>query len=63
VARGTYAEAGGAPQPAPAPRFSRTPGAIERTPVVPGTDTDTALADWGFDDATVADLRETGAIA
>jgi alpha-methylacyl-CoA racemase len=63
VARGTYAEAGGAPQPAPAPRFSRTPGAIERTPVVPGADTDAALADWGFDAATVAELRESGAIA
>jgi alpha-methylacyl-CoA racemase len=63
VARGTYAEVEGAPQPAPAPRFSRTPGAIERTPVVPGTDTDDALADWGFDAATVAELRETGAIA
>ena len=63
AARGTYAEVEGAPQPAPAPRFSRTPGAIERTPVVPGTDTDEALADWGFDAATVADLRESGAIA
>jgi alpha-methylacyl-CoA racemase len=63
VARGTYAEAEGAPQPAPAPRFSRTPGAIERTPVVPGADTDDALADWGFDAATVAELRESGAIA
>jgi alpha-methylacyl-CoA racemase len=63
VARGTYAEVEGAPQPAPAPRFSRTPGAIERTPVTPGTDTDEALADWGFDAATVAELRDSGAIA
>jgi alpha-methylacyl-CoA racemase len=63
VARGTYAEVEGAPQPAPAPRFSRTPGAIERTPVTPGTDTDDALTDWGFDAATVATLRSSGAIA
>jgi alpha-methylacyl-CoA racemase len=63
VARGTFAEVEGAPQPAPAPRFSRTPGAIERTPVVPGADTDDALADWGFDAAAVAELRESGAIA
>jgi alpha-methylacyl-CoA racemase len=63
VARGTYAEVEGAPQPAPAPRFSRTPGAIQRTPVPPGADTDEALADWGFDAATVAELRESGAIA
>ena len=48
VARGTFTEVDGAPQPAPAPRFSRTPGAVERAPVVPGADTDTALADWGF---------------
>ena len=63
VARGTFTEVDGAPQPAPAPRFSRTPGAIERTPVVPGTDTDTALVDWGFDAATIAELKEQGAIA
>jgi alpha-methylacyl-CoA racemase len=63
VARGTFAEVEGAPQPAPAPRFSRTPGAIERTPVVPGTDTDAALADWGFAPDQIAELKEQGAIA
>jgi alpha-methylacyl-CoA racemase len=56
-------EVEGAPQPAPAPRFSRTPGAIERTPVVPGADTDAALADWGLDPAQIAELKEQGAIA
>ena len=60
VARGTFVDVDGAPQPAPAPRFSRTPSAVERTPVVPGTDTDAALADWGFDAATIAELREHG---
>ncbi len=63
VARATFIEVDGAPQPAPAPRFSRTPGAVERTPVVPGTDTDTALVDWGFDPETIAELKEQGAIA
>lgn len=63
VARGTFVEVDGAPQPAPAPRFSRTPGSIARTPVVPGTDTDAALTDWGFDVATIAELRKQGAIA
>jgi len=48
VARGTFVEVEGAPQPAPAPRFSRTPGAIERTPVPPGHDTRTILTDWGL---------------
>jgi alpha-methylacyl-CoA racemase len=48
VARRTFVEVEGAPQPAPAPRFSRTPGAVERTPVPPGHDTRTVLAEWGL---------------
>jgi len=63
VARKTFIEVDGAPQPAPAPRFSRTPGAVERPPVVPGTDTDTALADWGLSEGEVAALHASGAIA
>ena len=35
VARETFVEVDGAPQPAPAPRFSRTPGAVERAPCSP----------------------------
>jgi alpha-methylacyl-CoA racemase len=62
-ARGTFTEVEGAPQPAPAPRFSRTPGGIRRAPVVPGADTDSALADWGFSAAEVAALREQGTVA
>lgn len=63
VARGTFTEVDSAPQPAPAPRFSRTPGAVERAPVVPGADTETALAEWGFSEGEVAGLRAGGAIA
>jgi alpha-methylacyl-CoA racemase len=63
VARETFIDVDGAPQPAPAPRFSRTPGAVERAPVVPGADTDAALADWGLDPAEVATLRAGGAVA
>jgi len=63
VARETFVEVDGAPQPAPAPRFSRTPGAIERAPVVPGADTVTALGDWGFAEDEVAALVAGGAIA
>jgi alpha-methylacyl-CoA racemase len=62
-ARGTFVEAGGIVQPAPAPHFSRTPGAIKNPPPKPGQDTDAALADWGFDNAAIAKLREAGAIA
>jgi alpha-methylacyl-CoA racemase len=53
----------GAPQPAPAPRFSRTSTAVQGAPVKPGAHTDTALADWGFDPLEVAQLRTDGAIA
>jgi len=62
-ARGTIVEEFGLPQPAPAPRFSRTPGAIQGPPAWPGQHTDAVLADWGFAPATIAKLRETGAIA
>jgi len=47
-ARGTVVEEHGLLQPAPAPRFSRTPGAIQRPPAWPGQHTDEVLADWGF---------------
>ena len=61
VARGTFVEVGGKLQPAPAPRFSRTPGAISRPPAEPGADTDAVLRDWGIDD--VAALRAAGAVS
>jgi alpha-methylacyl-CoA racemase len=63
VARGTFTEVKGVVQPAPAPRFSRTPGAIQRPPAHPGQHTDEALADWGFSAAEIARLHEERAIA
>src|SRR6476646_6997965 len=63
VARGTFTEVDGAPQPAPAPRFSRTPGAVGRAPVVPGADTHDALRDWGLTDDEIAALTDSGAVA
>ncbi|MFM7060952.1 MAG: CaiB/BaiF CoA transferase family protein [Actinomycetes bacterium] len=62
VARGTFVEEFGVRQPAPAPRFSRTPGAIQGAPAWPGQHTDAALADWGFTGDELARLREAGAI-
>ncbi|HYH34590.1 MAG TPA: CaiB/BaiF CoA-transferase family protein [Nocardioides sp.] len=50
AARGTYVEVEGITQPAPAPRFSRTPGAISRPPAAPGAHTREALTAWGIDD-------------
>jgi alpha-methylacyl-CoA racemase len=63
VARGTFVEHDGVVQPAPAPRFSRTPAAIQRPPAAPGEHTDEALRDWGFSADEVASLRAAGAVA
>jgi alpha-methylacyl-CoA racemase len=60
--RGTYAEVAGEVQPAPAPRFSRTPGAISSPPPHAGQHTDEALAEWGFSPDELAKLRDAGAI-
>jgi alpha-methylacyl-CoA racemase len=63
IARGTFTEVGGAPQPGPAPRFDRTPTHAGTEPVAAGADTRDALRDWGFDDADVNALIAAGAIA
>ncbi len=61
-ARKTVVNEFGVDQPAPAPRFSRTPGAIQGPPAWPGQHTDEVLTDWGFAADEVAKLREAGAI-
>ena len=48
VERGTYQELDGFRHPAPAPRFSRTPGAIQGPAPVPGSDRDDVLKSWGL---------------
>jgi alpha-methylacyl-CoA racemase len=63
VARGTFLEQDGHVQPAPAPRFSRTPGAVRSGPRLPGQDTCAALRDWGFSADELPQLLEAGAIA
>ncbi|GAB2866652.1 CaiB/BaiF CoA-transferase family protein [Actinocorallia aurea] len=50
----------GVPQPAPAPRFSRTQGEITGPPSVPGAHTRAVLTDLGFKD--VDDLLASGAV-
>jgi alpha-methylacyl-CoA racemase len=62
VARGVFVDVEGIPQPAPAPRFSRTKPEIRRPPPHTGQDTDAALADWGFAAEELRKLRESGAI-
>ncbi len=61
--RGTFVPVGGSPQPAPAPRFSRTPPTPPSPPPAPGQHTDEVLAAWGFDAAEIAALRAAGAVA
>jgi alpha-methylacyl-CoA racemase len=46
AARETFTEVDGVVQPAPAPRFSRTPGAVQGPPSRPGANTEEILADW-----------------
>jgi alpha-methylacyl-CoA racemase len=59
AARETYVTDDGVTQPAPAPRFSRTPGALSAPPPVPGQHTTQALTEWGLPDAQ--DLVACGA--
>jgi len=51
AARETFVEVDGLVQPAPAPRFSRTPGSAGPRPVATGADTVAALTAWGVDPA------------
>lgn len=61
--RGTYTEVAGLTQPAPVPRFSRTPGAVARPPAHAGQHTDEVLAEWGVPSDVINDRRSSGAIA
>ncbi len=63
VARSTFVEVNGTVQPAPAPRFSRTPSAISKPPSPPGADTISALVEWGVAEDAVTKLRESGALS
>lgn len=61
-ARGVFEEVEGVPQAAPAPRFSRTPGAIQGAAPKPGEDTEPVLLDWGFTQADIDALKAGGAL-
>jgi alpha-methylacyl-CoA racemase len=63
VERQTFVEVAGAPQPAPAPRFSRTPARIDLPPQQAGANTDEVLGEWGVSSDELASLRATHAIA
>ncbi|MDF2902308.1 MAG: carnitine dehydratase, partial [Phenylobacterium sp.] len=63
VARQTFVELEGVVQPAPAPRFSVTPGAIQGPPPSIGAHDQEALGDWGFSPAAIEALKASGALA
>ncbi|MDX2155931.1 MAG: CaiB/BaiF CoA-transferase family protein [Hyphomicrobiaceae bacterium] len=61
VARGTFVEVDGVPQPGPAPRFSRTPSSVPRGPAYAGEHTREVLSDWGVAPARIEALVASGA--
>jgi alpha-methylacyl-CoA racemase len=56
-------EVDGIVQPAPAPRFSRTPGEIRRGPVALGADTDSVLLELGRSPEEIDKLRADGVVS
>lgn len=62
VERETFVEVAGVKQPAPAPRFSRTPGVIDGPPPHPGEHTEEVLSSWGFSENEIQNLRNIDAV-
>ena len=56
--RNTFIEVAGVMQPAPAPRFSKTPGAVSSPPPHPGQHTEEILASLGLTTDEISLLRE-----
>lgn len=61
-ARGTFLDDGKVWQPAPAPRFSRTPGEVSRPPAPIGAHSREILEEFGFAAAQVESLLASGAV-
>jgi alpha-methylacyl-CoA racemase len=60
VARRSTLRVAGVDQPAPAPRFERTPGTVRGGPPERGAGGRAALSDWGFDAAAIERLSALG---
>lgn len=60
LARKAFIEQSGIKQPAPAPRYSRTPGGVRRAPPERGEGGAQALLDWGFSPKDMEDLELRG---
>lgn len=61
-ARAAFVDVGGVLQPAPAPRFSRTPAAVSRPYAVPGEHGVEVLREAGFSEADLDALKQDGAL-
>lgn len=62
VARQTFVMHAEVIQPAPAPRFSRTPAQIQRPPAAPGEHGEEILSEWGFGSDRIERLKACGAL-
>ncbi|WP_288251537.1 CaiB/BaiF CoA-transferase family protein [uncultured Hydrogenophaga sp.] len=62
LARGAFVDVDGLAQPAPAPRFSRTPARVAGPAPQVGQHTRTALGQWGFTAAEVGRLLAMGSV-
>jgi alpha-methylacyl-CoA racemase len=60
--RGTFIDVAGVTQPAPAPRFSRTPPETPKAPDRVGQRTREVLRLWGLSEEEIAELKNKGAI-
>ena len=63
TARDVYIEVDGVVQPAPAPRFSRTPSSVDHGAREVGADTDGVLSAMGFETQEITRLRDAGSIS
>ena len=62
-ARKTYVDVEGITQPAPAPRFSRTPGQVQSPPPETGQNTLSTLKAWGLSEDEIEKLQQDKVIA
>ncbi len=61
-ARNAFMEVDGVMQQAPAPRFDRTPAEVSHSARIPGQDSNSVLASFGFSDAEIAQLNSSNVV-
>ncbi|MEO9221966.1 MAG: CaiB/BaiF CoA-transferase family protein [Mycobacteriaceae bacterium] len=62
IARGSFVDVAGMPQPGPVPKLDRTPGGVSSPAPHPGEHSRAALADWGIAADQVEALLSGGAV-